>query len=128
MCVACRPGGFQQDAPPRGHGRAARHHCDAPAERCDAKASRDLTIIAGKLAAPAVLRKPGDGVAPKERPAMADGLRAAQPAQNMSADRKVKIEADLKARMAQAVATIAKTKGPTGETTGAIRKQILGVV
>jgi hypothetical protein len=101
------------------------------AEKHDAKASDDLTIIAGEMIKSVVLHMLGDGadgVAPKELKALADGLRAAQVAQNMSADRKVKIEADLKTRMAEAVETVAKAKGLTGETTDAIKKQILGVV
>lgn len=101
------------------------------AEKHDAKASDDLTIIAGEMIKSVVLHMLGDGadgVAPKELKALADGLRAAQLAQNMSADRKVKIEADVKARMAEAVETVAKAKGLTGETTDAIKKQILGVV
>jgi hypothetical protein len=101
------------------------------AEKHDAKASDDLTIIAGEMIKSVVLHMLGDGadgVAPKELKALADGLRAAQVAQNMSADRKVKIEADLKTRMAAAVETVAKAKGLTGETTDAIKKQILGVV
>ncbi|MBN2631563.1 MAG: DUF3486 family protein [Rhodobacteraceae bacterium] len=101
------------------------------AEKHDAKASDDLTIIAGEMIKSVVLHMLGDGadgVAPKELKALADGLRAAQLAQNMSADRKVKIEADLKARMSQAVEAVAKAKGLTGDTTEAIKKQILGVV
>ena len=101
------------------------------AEKHDAKASDDLTIIAGEMIKSVVLHMLGDGadgVAPKELKALADGLRAAQLAQNMSADRKVKIEADLKARMSQAVEAVAKAKGLTGDTTDAIKKQILGVV
>lgn len=101
------------------------------AEKHDAKASDDLTIIAGEMIKSVVLHMLGDGadgVAPKELKALADGLRAAQVAQNMSADRKVKIEADVKARMAEAVETVAKAKGLTGDTTEAIKKQILGVV
>lgn len=101
------------------------------AEKHDAKASDDLTIIAGEMIKSVVLHMLGDGadgVEPKELKALADGLRAAQVAQNMSADRKVKIETDLKDRMAQAVETVAKAKGLTGDTTEAIKKQILGVV
>ena len=101
------------------------------AEKHDAKASDDLTIIAGEMIKSVVLHMLGDGadgVAPKELKALADGLRAAQLAQNMSADRKLKIEADLKGRMEKAVDMVAKAKGLTGDTTEAIKKQILGVV
>lgn len=100
-------------------------------EKHDAKASDDLTIIAGEMIKSVVLHMLGDssdGVAPKELKALADGLRAAQVAQNMSADRRARIEGDLKARMAEAVETVARAKGLTGDTTEAIKKQILGVV
>lgn len=101
------------------------------AEKHDAKASDDLTIISGEMIKSVVLHMLGDGydgVEPKELKALADALRAAQVAQNMSADRKVKIESDLKARMAAAVDTVAKAKGLTGDTAESIKKQILGVV
>lgn len=100
-------------------------------EKHDAKASDDLTIIAGEMIKSVVLHMLGDatdGVAPKDLKALADGLRAAQLAQNMSADRRARIEGDLKTRMAEAVETVAKAKGLTGDTTDAIKKQILGVM
>ena len=100
-------------------------------EKHDAKASDDLTIIAGEMIKSVVLHMLGDatdGVAPKELKALADGLRAAQLAQNMSADRRARIEGDLKARMAEAVETVAQARGLTGDTTEAIKKQILGVM
>lgn len=100
-------------------------------EKHDAKASDDLTIIAGEMIKAVVLHMLGDatdGVAPKELKALADGLRAAQIAQNMSADRRTKIETNIKERMAEAVETVAKAKGLTGETADAIKAQILGVV
>lgn len=100
------------------------------AQKHDAKASDDLTIIAGEMIKSVVLHMLGDaadGVAPKELKELADAMRSAQTAQNMSADRKAKVEASVKARMAEAVDTVAKARGLTGETAEAIKKQILGV-
>jgi hypothetical protein len=58
---------------------------------------------------------------------LADGLKAAQVAQNLSSDRKAKITADLQKRMAEAVETTAKARGLSAETTEAIKAEILGV-
>jgi Skp family chaperone for outer membrane proteins len=100
-------------------------------QKHDAKASDDLTIMAAEMVKAVVLHMLGDaadGVEPKELKALADGLRAAQAAQNMSADRRAKIEAAVKDRMAEAVDTVAKARGLTGDTTEAIKREILGVV
>ena len=100
-------------------------------QKHDAKASDDLTIMAAEMVKAVVLHMLGDaadGVEPKELKALADGLRAAQAAQNMSADRRAKIEASVKDRMAEAVETVAKARGLTGDTTEAIKREILGVV
>ncbi|QYK42853.1 MAG: DUF3486 family protein [Paracoccaceae bacterium] len=100
-------------------------------QKHDAKASDDLTIMAAEMVKAVVLHMLGDaadGVEPKELKALADGLRAAQAAQNMSADRRAKIEAAVKDRMAEAVDTVARARGLTGDTTEAIKREILGVV
>ena len=101
------------------------------AQKHDAKASDDLTIIAGEMLKSLVLHMLGDaadGVAPEDLKRLADGLKAAQVAQNLSADRRAKIETAVKDKMAEAVETVAKARGLTGETTEAIKAQILGVV
>ena len=100
------------------------------AQKHDAKASDDLTIIAGEMIKSVVLHMLGDGadgVAPKELKALADAFRAAQMAQNLSSDRRAKEDAKLAARVTEAVDTIAKAAGMTKETTEAIKAQILGV-
>jgi Skp family chaperone for outer membrane proteins len=99
-------------------------------QKHDAKASDDLTVIAGEMIKSVVLHMLGDGadgVAPKELKALADAFRSAQQAQNMSSERRTKEDAKLAARVTEAVDTVAKAKGLTGETTEAIKKQILGV-
>lgn len=100
------------------------------AKKHDVKASDDLTIIAGEMIKSVVLHMLGDaseGVAPKDLKALADAFRAAQAAQNMSTDRRTKEDAKLAARVGEAVDTVAKAKGLTGETAEAIKAQILGV-
>ena len=100
------------------------------ARKHDVKASDDLTIIAGEMIKSVVLHMLGDsadGVAPKDLKALADAFRAAQAAQNMSTDRRSREDAKLAARVGEAVDTVAKAKGLTGETAEAIKAQILGV-
>lgn len=100
------------------------------AQKHDAKASDDLTIIAGEMIKSVVLHMLGDGadgVAPKELKALADAFRAAQIAQNLSSDRRAKEDAKLAARVTDAVDTVAKAAGMTKETAEKIKAEILGV-
>jgi hypothetical protein len=100
------------------------------AQKHDAKASDDLTIITGEMIKSVVLHMLGDGaegIEPKDLKNLADAHRAAQAAQNMSSDRKAKEDAKMKERLGEAVDTVAKAKGLTGETAEAIKAQILGV-
>jgi hypothetical protein len=100
------------------------------AQKHDAKASDDLTVIAAEMIKATVLHMLGDqadGVVPEDLKRLADGLKSAQVAQNLSADRKAKITADIQKRMAEAVETTAKARGLSAETTEAIKAEILGV-
>jgi hypothetical protein len=100
------------------------------AEKHDAKASDDLTIIAGEMIKATVLHLLGDaadGVPPKELKELADAMRSAQTAQNMSSDRKAKDDKKLAAQMGAAVDAVAKAKGMTAETAEAIKAKLLGV-
>lgn len=100
------------------------------AQKHDAGASDDLTIIAAEMIKATVLHMLGeaaDGVVPEDLKRLADGLKSAQVAQNLSADRRAKITADIQKRLAEAVDTTAKARGLTAETTEAIKAEILGV-
>ena len=100
------------------------------AEKHDAKASDDLTIIAGEMIKSVVLHMLGDGadgVAPKELKALADAFRSAQAAQNLSSARKTKETEQLQAKLGAAVEAVAKAKGLTAETAEQIKSEILGV-
>jgi Protein of unknown function (DUF3486) len=100
------------------------------AHKHDAKASDDLTIIAGEMIKAAVLFATGDGedvMDGKELKALAEALRASQAAQNMSSERKAKEDKKLADRMGEAVDAVAKARGMTAETAEAIKAKLLGV-
>jgi hypothetical protein len=100
------------------------------AKKHDAQASDELTIMTGEMIKSVVLHMLGDGadgIEPKDLKALADAARAAQLAQNMSSDRRAKEDAKIAARLGEAVDTVAKARGLTGETAEAIKAQILGV-
>lgn len=100
------------------------------AQKHDAKASDDLTILASQLIKSAVFyatNEAEDNVAPKDLKALADALRASQAAQNMSSERKTREDAKLAARLGEAVDTVAKASGMTHETAEKIKAQVLGV-
>ena len=101
------------------------------AAKHDAKTSDDLTIMAGELIKSVVfhmLGDVGDTIMPKEIKALADAIRSAQSAQNMSSDRKASEDKRIEGQLSAAVDAVAKTKGLTAETTEDIKKQILGVM
>ncbi len=100
------------------------------AQKHDAKASDDLTVIAGEMIKSVVLHMLGDaadGIAPKQLKELADAFRAAQAAQNLSGDRRAKEDAKLAARVGEAVEAVAKARGLSAETAEAVKAQILGV-
>lgn len=100
------------------------------AEKHDAKASDDLTIIAGEMIKSVVLHMLGDaadGIAPKQLKELADAFRSAQAAQNLSSARKTKETAQLQEKLGDAVDAVAKAKGLTAETAEQIKAEILGV-
>ncbi len=100
------------------------------AEKHDAKASDDLTIIAGEMIKSVVLHMlsdAADGIAPKELKNLADAFRSAQAAQNLSSARKTKETQQLQAKLGEAVDAVAKAKGLTAETAEQIKSEILGV-
>ncbi len=100
------------------------------AEKHDAKASDDLTIIAGEMIKSVVLHMLGDaadGIAPKQLKELADAFRSAQAAQNLSSTRKAKETAQLQEKLGDAVDAVAKAKGLTAETAEQIKAEILGV-
>lgn len=99
-------------------------------QKHDAQTADEVTIIAAEMIKAAVLYATGDGedvMGGKELKALAEALRAAQAAQNMSSTRKAKETEQLQARLGEAVETVAKAKGLTAETTEQIKAEILGV-
>lgn len=101
------------------------------AERFDAEASDDLTLIAAeaiKTLVFEVLTDAGEsGIAPIGAMQLAAALKNATQAQGISTSRRIKVEQEFKADVEKAVDTVAKTKGMSAETAEAIKAQILGV-
>lgn len=103
----------------------------ALAEKFDAGASDDLTVIAAeaiKTLIFEVLTAAGEsGIDPKGAMNLANALRAAAQAQGVSTARRQKVEKEFAGKVEEAVETVAKVKGLTAETAEAIKAQILGV-
>jgi hypothetical protein len=100
----------------------------ALAEKHDAKASDDLTIITGEMIKSLVLHMLGDGadgIMPKGIMELASAFKSAQQAQNMSSDRKAKEQAKLAAKIGDAVDAVAKASGMTKERSEEIKAQLL---
>ena len=101
------------------------------AEKFDAKASDDLTVIAAeaiKTLVFEVLTAAGEsGVDPKGAMNLANALRAATQAQGVSTTRREKVEKQFAADVGKAVESVARAKGLTAETVDAIKEQVLGV-
>jgi hypothetical protein len=101
------------------------------AEKFDAKASDDLTVIAAeaiKTLVFEVLSAAGEsGIDPKGAMNLANALRAATQAQGVSTTRREKVEKKFAADVGKAVESVAKVKGLTAETVEAIKAQVLGV-
>lgn len=100
-------------------------------QKHDPQTADEVTIIAAEMIKAAVLYATGDGedvMDGKELKALAEALRAAQAAQNLSTARKAKENEQLKADLGEAVDEVAKVRGLTAETTEAIKADILGVV
>jgi len=101
------------------------------AEKFDAKASDDLTVIAAeaiKTLVFEVVTAAGEArIDPKGAMNLANALRAAAQAQGVSTSRRQKVEKDFAEKVTEAVDTVARVKGMTAETATAIKEQILGV-
>lgn len=101
------------------------------AEKFDAKASDDLTLIAAEAIKTLIfelLTSAGEaGIDPKGAMALANALRSAAQAQGVSLATRQKAEAEFAAKAAQAVNAVAKTKGLSAEASQEILDRILGV-
>ena len=101
------------------------------AEKFDAKASDDLTLIAAEAIKTLVfelLTNSGEaGLAPKAAMSLANALRAAAQAQGVSTARRQKVEADFETKAKEAVDLVQRSRGLTDETASEILDQILGV-
>ena len=96
----------------------------------DAKDADDLTIMTAETIKALVLHMLGDatdGMEAKDAMMLAAAFKSATQAQNISTDRRLKVERDFKSRVTTAVETVAKAKGLTMETANAALEMILGV-
>jgi hypothetical protein len=99
-------------------------------QKHDPQTADEVTIIAAEMIKAAVLYATGDGedvMDGKELKALAEALRAAQAAQNLSSTRKAAETKQLQDRLGEAVDAVAKAKGLTAETAEQIKSEILGV-
>ncbi|MBD8890162.1 DUF3486 family protein [Roseibium litorale] len=101
------------------------------AEKFDAEASDDLTLIAAeaiKTLCFELLTDAGEsGMAPKEAMSLANALRAAAQAQGVSTQRRQKVEQQAAEQAAKVIDRVTKVKGFTAETVEEIKSRILGV-
>ena len=101
------------------------------AEKFDPADADNLTVMAAETIKSLVLNMLSEADEDNANPLgvmqLAAAFKQAVQAQSISSDRRRKVEADFKAKVDTAVATVARTKGLTAETAEAIKAQILGV-
>ena len=99
-------------------------------EQYDPEESDQLTIIAAEAIKTLILQtfaSRGDKIETKGAVDLANALRAATQAQNVSSDRRRKVEAEFAAKAKDAVKAVQKAKGLTQEAADEILSKILGV-
>ena len=100
------------------------------AEKFDAKASDDLTILTADTIKSLVFTLVGeadDRIDLKDVMHMASALRQAAQAQNISSDRRRKMEEEFAVKVTDAVDKVGKVNGMSAETLERIKAEILGV-
>jgi hypothetical protein len=100
------------------------------AEKFDAKASDDLTILTAETIKSLVFHMVADldeGLTPQGAMQLAAAFKSALQASAISTDRRQKEQAEFDRKIGDAVTTVAKAKGLTAETAEAIKAEILGV-
>lgn len=101
------------------------------AQRIDAEASDELTLIAAEAIKTLIyelLQATEDGgLDPKGAMQLANALRSAVQAQNVSSSRRQKVEADFADKAKKAVQTVAKARGLSDEAAVEILDKLLGV-
>ncbi|MDB5658331.1 MAG: hypothetical protein JWS10_946 [Cypionkella sp.] len=99
------------------------------ADKFDAKASDDLTVLTGETIKALVFQMLGDADSMKASDAMmlASAFKQAAQAQHISSDRRRKLETEFAKKVETAVDTVAKAAGMTKETAEKIKSEILGV-
>ncbi len=97
----------------------------------DADASDDLTIIASEAIKSLVLElysaRKSSGITPKDAMALANALRSAAQAQEISTSRRQAIQKEFGEKVVEAVSMVAKAKGLSADTAEEIKSKILGI-
>ncbi|WP_279480277.1 DUF3486 family protein [Aureimonas sp. SK2] len=100
-------------------------------ERLEPGQTDDLTIAVAEMIKTLVFEmlqeSEADAVTPKQAKEMAEAIRAAVAAQNVSTDRRRKVEADLAAKVEETVKKVGAERGLSADTIEAIKGGILGV-
>ncbi len=104
---------------------------NALAESFDAQSSDNLTILAAEAIKTLVfelITAGGEaGFEPKAAKALADALRSASQAQNISSNRRQNVQAEFAGKVGEAVEKVAKAKGLTADFVEQVKAEILGV-
>ncbi len=108
-----------------------REIASAISERFDPDASDDLTVIAAEAIKTLVyelLEQAGTaGIDPKGAKELANALRAAVSAQSISSTRREKYLAEFNDQAEQAISTVAREAGLSGDVVAQLRREFLGV-
>jgi len=108
----------------------AREMAKATAESLDAQESDNLTLIAAenlKALIYKLSRKLRDQIDPKSLNQLSSALHRALMAQNVSTERRQKVESEYKAQAEKIIDTVAREKGMSAETIAQLRRDFLGV-
>lgn len=101
------------------------------AEKFDAEASDDLTLIAAESIKTLVFELLTDagesGIDPKGALNLAGALRAAAQAQGVSTQRRMKVEKEFAEKATEVIDTVAKAEGFSQDTVRSIKARILGL-
>lgn len=108
----------------------AREMAKATADSLDAQESDNLTLIAAenlKALIYKLSRKLRDQIDPKNLNQLSSALHRALMAQNVSTERRQKVESEYKAQAEKIIDTVAKEKGMSADTIAQLRRDFLGV-
>ena len=108
-----------------------REIASAITERLEVGQTDDLTIAVAETIKTLVFEMLQDGgregFSPKQAKEMAEAVRAAVAAQNVSSDRRRKVEAELASKVDETIEKVGTVAGLSAERIGQLRREFLGV-